>query len=579
MLSKAGKVLYVGKAVDLKRRVKSYFQYHTLSPRIGHMMQHVGGIDTTVTRSETEALLLEYQLIQSLLPRYNILFRDDKSYPYLRLSSHEWPQLSYCRDTPNKCHQYFGPFPHSTAARTSMEVLQRVFQLRTCHDTVFKNRSRPCLLYQIKYCSAPCTNKITHSAYQHAVRDAALFLSGHTKKLVSDLSKRMHLAANQLIFEEATRLRNQIQALTTIQAKQFISSHNVVSQVDVIAVASEGQLTGINLVMIRNGNHLGDKNFFPLHANMVDERTVTEVFLMQHYTRYPLPDKVVLRYAPSNCLQDYLIQDVNKHCLFISRPRGEKLVWLQMAEKNIRLALTQKQQHTATAQAKHDALQAILGIYPLERIECFDVSHTQGEATMASCVVYDRRQMQRSEYRSYRICNAKSGDDYGAMREVLQRRYARPIQENTSYPDAILIDGGQGQVAVALEVLQALSLKLPVIGIAKAENREVGKERLILSYRCQTVQLPADHLGFLLLQLIRDEAHRFAVGAHRRRRAMARRTSCLENIVGIGPKRRQLLLTHFEGLKGVTAASVEDIAQINQIGHALAEKIYQALHE
>jgi excinuclease ABC subunit C len=579
MLDAKNAVLYVGKALDLKKRVNSYFQKKHSSTRIHFMVRQIAHIEVTITQSENEALLLEHQLIQHLKPRYNILFRDDKSYPYLKLSHHLWPQLSYFRGKPDKTHQYFGPFPHSDAVRSSIEILQRVFQLRTCEDTVFLNRSRPCLLYQIQQCSAPCVEKISSNDYQNSVKDTVLFLEGHAKKLFGNLSFRMQAASEQLDFEKAAKWRDKIQALTKIQATQFVSCDSLAHHIDVIAVVADKEAVCINLVMIRGGRHLGDKSFSPINADIAAPLMSLEAFLMHHYTVHPLPDKVILRNVPSDCLREYLCKQSLHRCNFIANPRGKKLVWLKMAEKNAQLVLMQKHLSVATAKVKHQSLQKIFNINALNRIECFDISHHQGDSIVASCVVYDKMCMQATEYRRYHIHTAKLGDDYQAMKEAIYRRYEGIVRQDEKCPDVILIDGGKGQIHVAEEVLNQLLLNIPIVGIAKHKSRQVGMEKLILANCDEILRLPADHLGFLLIQSIRDEAHRFALSGHRILRARTHITSTLEKVPHVGRKRRQRLLTHFKGLNGVMAASIDDLAKIDSIGSVLAEKIYYILHQ
>lgn len=579
MLGEKDSVLYVGKALDLKKRVSSYFQKNHPSARIHLMTRQITHIEVTITRSENEALLLEYQLIQHLKPRYNILFRDDKSYPYLKLSHHSWPQLSYFRGTPDKTHQYFGPFPHSHAVRSSIETLQRVFQLRTCDDTTFLNRSRPCMLHQIQQCSAPCVGKISSDDYQNSVKDTVLFLEGHAKVLLRNFSLRMQAASEQLDFEKAAKWRDQIQALTQIQATQFVSSRPLAHHIDVVAVVADKEAVCINLVMIRAGRHVGDKSFFSINADIATPLLSLEAFLMHHYAIHPLPDIVILRNLPSHCLQEYLCQQSLNRCDFIANPRGAKLVWLKMAEKNAQLALVQKHLNVATAKAKHQSLQTILNLNALNRIECFDISHHQGDSTVAACVVYDKIRMQTAEYRRYHIHTAKPGDDCQAIREAVYRRYEAVGRQDEKCPDVILIDGGKGQIDATKVILNQLLLNIPVVGIAKHKSRQAGMETVILADRNEKLHLPADHLGFLLIQSIRDEAHRFALSGHRIWHTKTHITSTLEKVPYIGRKRRRLLLTHFKGLHGVMAASVDDLAKIDSIGSVLAEKIYHVLHE
>ncbi|TCW33780.1 excinuclease ABC subunit UvrC [Gulbenkiania mobilis] len=578
MLDAEGSVLYVGKAIDLKKRVSSYFQKSDLSPRIQLMVRQIAAIETTVTRSEAEALILENNLIKALAPRYNILFRDDKSYPYLMLSAHAYPQMAYYRGELKRSHQYFGPFPNSYAVRESIQILQKVFRLRTCEDSVFANRSRPCLLFQIKRCSGPCTGEIGEEAYREDVRNAAAFLQGKQSELIDGLTRRMMAASEALEFEKAAELRDQVQALARVQEKQFVSSNHSQLDCDVVAVVLEEGMVCVNLVMIRGGRHLGDKSFFPNNPDDTDASANLEAFLAQHYLGAPLPPVIIVNAQIGDTLRDYLVEQAERRLAIVSNPIGERRVWLEMAEKNASLALSQRAATRATQNARLSALVEALELEQAQRFECFDISHTMGEATVASCVVYDKGAMQSSEYRRFNIETAKPGDDYAAMREVLTRRYSRLAEGEGVLPDVVLIDGGKGQVGIACEVLSELGLQLPIVGIAKGEERKPGLETLILPYLQKTIQLPRDHPGLHLIQTIRDEAHRFAITGHRARRAKARTLSTLEDIPGIGPRRRQLLLTRFGGLRGVKAASIEDLARVEGISHTLAEAIYNALH-
>ncbi|RKQ57939.1 excinuclease ABC subunit C [Vogesella indigofera] len=577
MLDAAGNVLYVGKAIDLKKRVSSYFQKSDHSPRIQLMVRQIAAIDTTVVRSEAEALILENNLIKALTPKYNILFRDDKSYPYLMVSGHAFPQLAYFRGEPKKPHQYFGPYPNGYAVRESIQVLQKVFRLRTCEDSVFANRSRPCLLFQIKRCSAPCTGEISSEAYRADVQSAVTFLQGKHNELIDLLTARMLAASDAMHFEQAAELRDQIQALARVQEKQFISSNTSQLDADVIAIASEGGVVCVNLVMIRGGRHLGDKSLFPLNA--ADSLAANlEAFLAQHYLGAPLPAAIIHNETVAPELQQLLVEQAQKRLVFISNPIGERRVWLEMAQKNAQLAISQRLASAASQNARLAALAQLMEVEEVARLECFDISHTMGEATVASCVVYDRGGMQPSEYRRFNIETAAAGDDYGAMREALTRRYSKLAAGEGRLPDVLLIDGGKGQVGVALEVLAEVGVDVPIVGVAKGESRKPGLETLIVPHLQKTLQLPRDHAALHLIQTVRDEAHRFAITGHRARRAKARTSSTLEDIAGVGPTRRQRLLTRFGGLRGVVAASIDDLAQVDGISRALAEKIYQALH-
>ncbi|WP_287877089.1 excinuclease ABC subunit UvrC [Aquitalea sp.] len=578
MFDTSGNVLYVGKAIDLKKRVSSYFQKTDHSPRIQLMVRQIASIETTVTRSEAEALILENNLIKALAPKYNILFRDDKSYPYLMLTGHTFPQLAYYRGEPKKPHQFFGPYPNSYAVRESIQILQKVFRLRTCEDAVFANRSRPCLLYQIKRCSGPCVEHISAEEYRGDVQSAVAFLQGRQNELIDTLTQRMEQAALALEFEQAAELRDQIQALSRVQEKQFVSSNASQQDCDVVAAVADGGLVCINLVMIRGGRHLGDKSFFPQGAVDDDAGAALDAFLAQHYLGAPMPPVIIVNQDVSAALRELMEQQSERRVHLVSNPISERRVWLEMAEKNAMLAIQQRLSSKATQQHRVAQLNEALGLEGVERLECFDISHTMGEATVASCVVYDKEAMQPGQYRRFNIETAKAGDDYAAMREALTRRYSRLAAGEGVLPDAVLIDGGKGQVGVALEVFAELGLTLPIIGVAKGEARKPGLETLILPYQQKTLQLRSDHPALHLIQTIRDEAHRFAITGHRARRAKARTASTLEEIPGIGAKRRQQLLLRFGGLRGVVAASIDDLSQVDGISQTLAEKIYQALH-
>ncbi|HLX79634.1 MAG TPA: excinuclease ABC subunit UvrC [Burkholderiales bacterium] len=557
MLGTAGEVLYVGKAGDLKKRVSSYFQKRGLSPRIRMMVAQVASVEITATRSEPEALLLENNLIKSLAPRYNILFRDDKSYPYLMVTGHAFPRLGFHRGPKEKRHRYFGPFPHAHAVRESIQLLQRVFRLRTCEDSVFQNRSRPCLLHQIRRCTAPCTGLITAELYAQDVHGAELFLEGREDDVTRLLSERMESAAEGQRYEEAALHRDQIRALSRIQARQYVESDRGVDA-DVVACVMEGGMACVNLAMIRAGRHVGDRSFFPQNAAEATVEEIVEAFLGQHYIEHPRPPLVITG-APA---------------------RGERRVWVGMAEKNARLALAQRAKEKTTQESRIVALREALGLpESAQRIECFDISHTMGEAAVASCVVYDRHGMQKAEYRRFNMRDVTPGDDYAAMRQALTRRYERVSAEEGKIPDLILIDGGRGQVNAALAALAELGLNdIAVVGVAKGPERKAGLEELILETEGQPLSLPQQHPGLHLIQSIRDEAHRFAIVGHRARRGKARTTSTLTSIPGIGAKRRRKLLAHFGGLQGVQAAAVDEIAKVDGVSRALAEKIYSHLH-
>ncbi|OLB56485.1 MAG: excinuclease ABC subunit C, partial [Gemmatimonadetes bacterium 13_2_20CM_2_69_23] len=555
MLGARGEALYVGKARDLKKRVGSYFHKQASSPRIQMMLSQLASIEVTASRSEGEALLLENNLIKSLAPRYNILFRDDKSYPYLAVTGHEFPRLGFHRGAKDRQNRYFGPFPHAYAVRESIQLLQRVFRLRTCEDTVFENRSRPCLLHQIHRCTAPCTGLISAGQYAEDVANAVLFLEGREDDVIRGLSDKMNAAADAQHYEKAAAYRDQVRALSRVQARQYVESNRGVDA-DVVACAIEGGIACVNLVMIRGGRHVGDRSFFPSNAEGATAGEVVAAFLEQHYLDQPLPALVVTS-------EPVELENAN----VVNPSHGERRVWLEMACKNAQLAIGQRVRDRATQEGRLQALREALGLpESVQRIECFDISHTMGEATVAACVVYDRQQLQKSEYRRFNIHDVTPGDDYAAMRQVLSRRYERVNAEAGKIPDLVLIDGGKGQVSAAKAAMVELGMNdIAVVGIAKGPERKPGLEELIIESEARTLQLPPSHPGLHLIQAIRDEAHRFAIVGHRARRGKARMRSMLNEIPGIGAKRRQALIEHFGGLRGVQAAAIDDIAKVEGI--------------
>jgi len=579
MIDAAGAVLYVGKAKDLKKRVSSYFQKSDQSPRIKLMLKSVDHIDTTITRTEAEALLLENNLIKGLKPRFNILFRDDKSYPYLLLTGHRFPRLAYFRGTPKKRDQAYGPYPNAYAVRESIQLLQKVFQLRTCEDTVFANRSRPCLLYQIKRCTAPCVGHITPDAYARDVHEAAQLLHGEASALTEHITEQMNAAAAALDFETAAFLRDRLRMLAAVREKQFVDSTGSDADADVVAVADAGGVIAVNLTMIRGGRHLGDRSFFPQHGEGATPAEALEAFIVQHYLDHPIPARILVSEAiETSALETLLTEQAGKKVTLLHRVTGERKVWIGMAQANARLSAERHSADRANQSQRLAALRDTLDLPALNRIECFDISHTMGEATVASCVVYEGDDLKKSDYRRYNITGITPGDDYAAMHAALIKRLHKSVEENGVLPDLLLIDGGKGQIAMAVEAMAELGLNdVPLLGVAKGEARKPGLETLIFADG-RELNLAQDHPGFHLIQQVRDEAHRFAITGHRAKRGKTRVQSTLEDIAGIGPKRRKQLLEHFGGLQGVRDAGVDALASVNGISRELAETIYNALH-
>jgi excinuclease ABC subunit C len=598
-----GEVLYVGKAKDLKRRVSSYFQKNHGGTRIGMMVGRIVRMETTVVRTEAEALLLENNLIKTLNPRFNILFRDDKSYPYLKISSHPWPRMAYYRGAVDRRHQYFGPFPSAWAVKESIQLMQKVFKLRTCEDSVFNNRSRPCLLHQIKRCSAPCVPLGQTPEYARDVASAERFLRGETDAVMASLQEQMAAYAERYEYELAAEVRNQIQALSKVLQQQVIEESSATGRdrdVDILAVKVQGGRACVNLAMVRGGRHLGDRAFFPKHVDdatamqlaeeevLSPERQVLEAFMAQHYLASPVPGLIVVSEAVDAGLAEALGAQAGSRVTVQAQPRGQRRIWQEMCIKGAELALARLLAEEGSQQARTRALVDALDLSPPEidkfRVECFDISHTAGEATMASCVVFEDHQMQSSQYRRYTIEGITGGDDYAAMRQVLTRRYskmAEAAQLGTGrLPDLVLVDGGRGQVAMAREVFEELGLDLGLIaGVEKGEGRKVGLEELVFADGREKVYLGRDSAALMLIAQIRDEAHRFAITGMRARRAATRTGgSRLEDVPGVGPKKRAQLLQRFGGVRGVAGASVDELCSVKGISRELAEEIYRALH-
>ena len=577
MLAADGSVLYVGKAKNLKKRVTSYFQKTVSSPRIGLMLQQVANMEVTATRSEAEALILENTLIKKLAPKYNILFRDDKSYPYIALSGSAFPRLFYHRGSLEKKSQYFGPFPSGLAARESIDLIQRTFLLRTCEEGVFANRSRPCLMHQIKRCKAPCVGLVSQNEYAADVRLAELLLKGRPTEVVERLTSQMEQAAVALQFESAALLRDQLRSLQAVLHRQYVSSTQD-HDVDIIAaVVDRGELC-VNLAMVRGGLHLGDRAHFPQIGSgteLLAEEGLAP-FIEQYYANQAAPARIIVEPWP-------LLEPIENLKVGTAKNEMER-AWAQMAHNNAKLALAARRQSKARTGSRLDSLRQALQMAELpHRIECFDISHTMGEGTVASCVVCVDGAMKKSDYRRFNIAGITPGDDYAAMRQALTRRYERVATGEIAAPDLILIDGGKGQHSIAREVFAELGLgHLFSIGVAKGEGRKHGLETLFVhrpdGRQDQPLQLAMDHAGFHLIQEIRDEAHRFAIVGHRARRAKPRGRSALEDVAGIGPERRRRLLAQFGGLDGVKAATVQDLCRVEGISLRLATAIHQQLH-
>jgi excinuclease ABC subunit C len=596
-----GQVLYVGKANHLKKRVSSYFQKSHDGTRIGHMVSKISRMETTVVRSEAEALLLENNLIKTLKPRYNILFRDDKSYPYLKITGvkpvtpdalgHPSPKsisrVVYYRGAVDKQHEYFGPYPSVWAVREAIQLLQKVFRLRTCEDTVFKNRTRPCLLHQIKRCSGPCVGLINEQDYQQDVKNASELLGGRTQEVMKSLEKRMMSHADALEFEAAADVRNQINALSKVLHQQSVDSVDD-RDVDILAVMVQAGKACVNLAMVRGGRHLGDSPYFPTHVEGAQPVEVLEAFIAQHYLEIAAPPTLITSHAVDKSLIRALSDQMGVKMHVIHQPREQRKSWLDMAQQNASIKLSRLLAEEGSQQSRTRALVDSLDLAPEDMdnflIECFDISHTAGEATQASCVVFHHHQMQSAQYRRYNIEGITPGDDYAAMRQVLTRRYSKLAEAvracEARFPDLVLIDGGKGQISMAKSVFESLELDISrLVGVEKGDGRKVGLEELVFADGRPKLTLAQDSAALMLVAQIRDEAHRFAITGMRAKRAKVRTgSSSLEDIAGVGPRKRAKLLQRFGGVRGVADASVQDLCTVEGISLALAQSIYAALH-
>ncbi|MGI9331674.1 MAG: excinuclease ABC subunit UvrC [Gammaproteobacteria bacterium] len=587
MFDRRGQVIYVGKAKGLKKRVASYFRPpEQLDAKTRALMGNMHSVEVTVTHTETEALLLENNLIKEHRPRYNIVLRDDKSFPYIYVSTHqEYPRLSFHRGARSKQGRYFGPYASAGAVRETLAQLQKLFQVRQCRDSYYANRSRPCLQYQIKRCTAPCVGKVSASEYAGDVRHAVMFLEGKSEEMIAELVGRMESAASKLDYELAGRYRDQIASLRRVQSAQYVSGAR--GNVDVVAACARDGTGVVQLMVIRGGHSLGSRSIVPRHATGASPAELIQAFLPQHYlskgAQQSLPDEILLSepVVDLELFEQAVSAEAGRKLGLRTQVRGDRARWLQMARENAELALAQRLAERGNVRARFETLQDALGFDEMpERLECFDISHTSGEATVASCVVFGLEGAAKADYRRFNIRDVAAGDDYGAMRQALQRRYTRLKREEGKLPDVLLIDGGKGQVAEARQVLEDLQLgDLPIVGVAKGVTRKPGLETLIIPGREHPIALAADSPALHLIQQVRDEAHRFAITGHRTRRAKARKTSVLEHIPGVGARRRQRLLAEFGGLQGLARAGVEDLERVNGISRSLAQAIYDAFRE
>jgi len=579
MFSTDGSPLYVGKAGALRKRVASYFSATPKAARTMAMLSQVARMEVVVTRSEAEALLLENQLIKSTHPRYNVLLRDDKSYPYVLLTQEPWPRLALHRGARAIPGRYFGPYPGVGAVRETLNLMHRLFRLRSCEDSVFRNRSRPCLQYQIGRCSGPCVGLVPAREYTESVRRVTLFLEGRSDELTRELDQAMAAASTRLDFEEAARVRDLIGAIRKLQARQYVDGH--AADLDVLACVMQGTHACVLLLAFRDGRNLGTRAFFPKTNGADNAAEVLSAFVSQYYAEQPAPGEIVLDrdIEDRELLQEVFSTAAGKRVVIKCSVRGERAGYLDLARRNAEVALATELGSQASQQARLESLRDLLGLAALpSRIECFDISHTMGEATVASCVVFDANGPARGQYRRYNIAGIEPGDDYAAMHQALERRFRRAVEDNGVLPDVLLIDGGAGQVAQARGVLADLGIDgIALVGVAKGEARRAGHETLLLPDG-REIRPGPESPGLQLVQQVRDEAHRFAITGHRGRRQKVRNTSRLEDIPGIGPRRRANLLRHFGGLGGLKAAGAEEIARVEGINAALAERIYASLH-
>jgi excinuclease ABC subunit C len=581
MLAADGEVLYVGKARNLKNRLTSYFVGKAQTAKTMAMVAQIANVEVTVTDSETEALLLEYNLIKRHRPRFNVALRDDKSFPYLYISTHQdFPRISFYRGSRKLPGRFFGPYPNARATRETLLLLQKLFLLRPCTDSFFSNRSRPCLQHQIKRCSGPCVGLVTQESYAQDVADAMKVLEGRGAELLEDLGRRMEEAAEHLEFERAARLRDQIHGIKAIHSSQAVTrstSHDI----DAVALVSDGGEHCVSIVFVRAGRNLGSTNFFP-RAGIAEAGELLSGFLAQYYLGREAPGEILISepIEDADLLETTLSDRMERAVKIRSGVRGVRARWLEMARTNAEIGLKMRRATEATTTEQLEAMVAALELPAVpKRIECFDVSHTMGERTVASCVVFGPQGPLKSDYRRFNIEGLAPGDDYGALRQALTRRYARIKKGEVPLPDVLLIDGGPGQLAEAVKVIEELQIEgVSLAGVAKGADRRPGQERLFLARQEHPIILPADSPALHLIQRIRDEAHRFAITGHRQRRAKARRESILETVPGLGPRKRRELLRQFGGLQGVSRAGIEDLSRVHGISRKLAQAIYDTLH-
>ena len=581
------KVIYIGKAKNLKKRVSSYFNRADSAPiKTQVMMKQVDNIDVTITETESEALILENNLIKEYKPKYNIIFRDDKSYPYIYLTTtHKFPRFNYYRGSLKGKGKYFGPFPSAGSVKKTLNLIQKLFLIRSCEDNVFANRSRPCLQYQIKRCSAPCVNYITKEDYQSDIDNAVLFIEGKKEKIIKTLTEPMQIAADELDYEKAAKLRDQIRSVREIQEKQYAGGK--VNDVDIVVCAKNNNQACIQLSFIRSGLNLGSRKYYPRHIEEQSESDLIQAFLSQFYLnnkklkKYPAEILVSHDINEKTLVETVIYEKFKQNIKIKYKVRGERAKWLSIAKENATLDLRQKLAINENLTKRYKALQDLLGFAePIEKMECFDISHMQGESTVGSCVVFGKNGAIKEQYRKFNIENITKGDDYAATSQIIRRRYMRLIKENNVLPDLILIDGGKGQINVAKKELDELQLShILILGIAKGPSRKAGMENLILSIDNEIIECDSASPALHLIQHIRDEAHRFAIMAHRQKRKKKRSRSILEEIEGIGNKRRQLLIRHFGGLQGVSKASINELAKVSGINKNLAKKIYETIHD